>query len=184
MKRYERSTVTVLALVVAAGLFGYGRSHPGADGAMSEPAAASPASSKLAPLAFISGLWQTETGGDQLEEYWSPPAGDSMMGVFRWMKGGKVWMNELITIVDEGDQVVFRLKHFDAKMVGWEEKAECLTLKLVRSSANEVVFEESKPEQPLRITYRKAGEDSLQVSLERSRDGKTKTDEFTFRRAH
>ena len=184
MKRFERSTVTSLALVAAAGLFGYARSRSSADGALSEPAAASTPSTKLALLAFISGRWQTESGGDQLEEYWSPPAGDSMMGVFRWMKGGKVWMNELITIVDEGDQVVFRLKHFDAKMVGWEEKAECLTLKLVRTSASEIVFEESRPEQPLRITYRKTGEDSLQVSLERSRDGKPKTDEFTFRRVH
>ena len=183
MKRNKRLTVTTLALVLAAGLFGYGRTCPSADGAMSDPAAAPP-SAKLAPLAFISGLWRTDFGGDQLEEYWSPPAGDSMMGVFRWMKGGRVWMNELLTIVDEGDQVVFRLKHFDAKMVGWEEKAECLTLKLVRSSAEEAVFEGSKPEKPLRITYRKTGENSLIVVLESSRDGKPKTDEFNFRRAH
>ena len=151
-------------------------------GAASDPAA-SPASSKLAPLAFMGGRWETEFGGDQLEEYWSPPAGDSMMGVFRWMKGGKVWMNELITIVDEGDHVAFRLKHFDAKMVGWEEKSECLTLKLVRASASEVVFEESKPEQPLRITYRKASGDVLHVILEHPGGGKPKSEEFTFRRA-
>ena len=184
MKRYEGSAVTVLALVVSAGLLGYGRSRPGAEGAPSDTVAASPASTKLASLSFISGHWQTETGGDQLEEYWSPPAGDSMMGVFRWMKGGKVWMNELLTIVDEGEQIVLRLKHFDAKMVGWEEKAESLTLKLVRSSANEAVFEGSKPEKPLRITYRKPGENSLIVVLGSSRDGKPKTDEFNFRRAH
>jgi len=92
-------------------------------------------------------------------------------------------MNELITIVDEGDQVVFRLKHFDAKMVGWEEKAESLTLKLVRNDAQGAVFEKTKSEQPLRITYRKTGEDSLVVVLEGSQEGKPKTDEFTFRRA-
>jgi len=182
MKRYQSKPV-ISCLVVAALTFAYGLSGPRAGGETSDPAASSATSSKLAPLAFISGRWHTEFGGDQLEEYWSPPAGDSMMGVFRWMKGGKVWMNELITIVDEGEEIVFRLKHFDAKMVGWEEKGECLTLKLVRSGANEVVFEESKPKQPLRITYRKMGEDSLVVVLESLGDGKPKADEFTFRRA-
>lgn len=180
MKRWDWSTVTVLALIGAGGFFAYGRSRPNPDGAGSDTAA--PATSpKLAPLAFISGRWQTEFDGNQLEEYWSPPAGDSMMGVFRWMKNGKVWMNELLTVVDEGEQVVFRLKHFDAKMVGWEEKADALTLKLVRAEANEAVFEGMKAEQPLRFTYRMAGE-ALQIRIDGSRDGKPKTDEFTLRR--
>lgn len=182
MKRYERNTVTFLALVVAAGFFGYGRSRSSAVVSASDPTVPTASSPKLATLGFISGSWQTELGGDQLEEHWSLPAGDSMMGVFRWMKGSKLWMNELLTIVDDGEHVVLRLKHFDSKMVGWEEKADALTMKLVRNEASEAVFEGTKAEQPLKFTYKKVGE-SLLIRIDSSRDGKPKTDEFTLRRA-
>ncbi len=182
MQGEKRNNVIGLALVIVAGVLSSAFLGMQVIGATSEDKIASSSSGKLTPLSFISGRWITELGGDQLEEYWSPPAGDSMMGVFRWMKNGKVWMNELLTIVDEGDKIVFRLKHFDAKMVGWEEKAEALTLKLVSSTEAEAVFEGLKGEPALKFTYRKV-EGNLQVRIDSTRDGKPNADVFTLRRA-
>ncbi len=182
MKLTIGKTVSALAVILTVGFFEYGRSPYSSAVAASDQTKAAAPSSKLVSLGFISGSWRTEFGGDQLEEYWSLPSGNSMMGVFRWIKGGRVWMNELLTIIDEGEHAVFRLKHFDARMVGWEEKAEALTMKLVRNEASEAVFEGTKGEQPLRFTYKKVGE-GLLIRIESFRDGKPKTDEFTFHRA-
>ena len=138
--------------------------------------------SRLTALSWLAGTWQTKVGGDDLEEHWSAPAGDSMMGVFRWVKNGKVWMFELLTIVVEGDDVVLRLKHFNNKMVGWEEKDKSLSWKLVKTGAEELVFENPDQKQPTKLSYRRSGENGLNVRLEAERDGKPSVEEFTFTR--
>ena len=85
-------------------------------------------------LAWMEGRWVCRQKGDVLEEIWSAPSGDCMMGMFRWMKDDKVWMYELMTIIADGDEIVFRLKHFDRNMVGWEEKDKSISAKCCRSS--------------------------------------------------
>ncbi len=140
-------------------------------------------SSKLAALSWLAGEWRTKFGGDDLEEHWSAPFGDSMMGVFRWVKGGKVWMFELLSIVGDGDDIVFRLKHFDNKMVGWEEKDQSLSWKLAKSSAEELVFEKADQKQASRLIYRRSGENELHVRLEGEQDGKPSVKEFKFTRS-
>jgi hypothetical protein len=138
--------------------------------------------SKLAALSWLAGDWRTKFGDDDLEEHWSAPFGDSMMGVFRWVKGGKVWMFELLSIVGDGDDIVFRLKHFDNQMVGWEEKDKSLSWKLSKSSAEELVFEKPDQKQASRLVYRRSGDNELHVRLEGEHDGKPSVKEFKFTR--
>ena len=45
-----------------------------------------------------------------------------MMGSYRLVKDDKVIFYELQTIVEQGSSLVFRLKHFNADLSGWEEK--------------------------------------------------------------
>ena len=71
------------------------------------PAATAKALESLQSLKWMHGEWVSKLGGDTLHETWSTPHGDSMMGMFRWIKGDKVWMFELITITADGDDVVF-----------------------------------------------------------------------------
>jgi hypothetical protein len=47
-----------------------------------EPDAARP-KAKIADLAWIQGRWVGEGLGGTVEEIWSPPIGDSMLGMFR-----------------------------------------------------------------------------------------------------
>jgi|GEM_PF-1472757 len=105
------------------------------------PAASAQALESLQRLKWMHGEWATKQGDDTMEETWSAPTADSLMGMFRWIKADSVWMFELMTIVADGDDVVFRLKHFDRKMVGWEEKDESLTATLVQQKNAEAVFE-------------------------------------------
>jgi hypothetical protein len=86
----------------------------------------SPAKIALSNLTFISGRWQGNMEGGIAEEQWSVPAGDSMMGMFRHVKGGKAVFYELMLIEQSPDGPVLKLKHFNPGLIGWEEKAEVL----------------------------------------------------------
>ncbi len=151
----------------------------GAGESASVPAAAPP-SSKLASLAWLAGSWRTESGGDQLDEMWSAPSADSMFGSFRWMKGGKAWMFEMLTIMDEADGVVLRIKHFDHKGVGWEEKDQAVTFKLVHHDAQTAEFERFRSDKTGKLVYRKPSADEL-IAEFRTSEGQTEK-EFRFRR--
>ena len=135
---------------------------------------------KLHELAWMQGTWIGDHNGDRLEEVWSAPSGDSLMGMFRWIKEGNVWMFELITITAEDHEVVLRLKHFDRRMVGWEEKDEALTCRLVRQRDREAVFEDPKRDHPRRFVYRLDGDNRLTIRLEGEEDGESKSTTLVF----
>ncbi len=138
---------------------------------------------RLTDLAWIQGHWTLDQGDDRLDEIWSPPVGDSMMGVFRWIKkGGKVWMFELLTIIDDGDAIWFRFKHFDRKLRGWEEKDESMQFRLARTTNKEAVFDNPKPGNPHRVIFRRLGDDKLLVRLEGEDKGKPTTADFVYHR--
>lgn len=134
----------------------------------------------LANLSWLAGTWVGNHEGDYLEEIWSEPVGDTMMGVFRWVKGGKVWINEIVTITADTEGLVFRLRHFDKKMTAWEEKDKPFYYPMISAAPYEIVFENPERDHPRRITYRRV-EDKLHIILDGvSEDKKPSTTEFLF----
>ncbi len=140
------------------------------------------ASPKLAPLNWIAGSWRADVDGDQLDEVWTAPSGDSMFGSFRWMKAGKAWMFELLTIVAEGEGVILRVKHFDAKGVGWEAKDDAITMKLAPQTGPDAVFVQVKVETPIKLSFLQRQPAGLNVRLEVPHEGKVDIKEFQFTR--
>ena len=143
----------------------------------------SPRPVRLADLAWIAGHWTNEDGGNLSEEVWSAPAGDSMLGMWRFVAGGKVKVFEILTLTEAEDGVRLRLRHFDPRLVGREEKDRPVELRAVALEGREVVFEgeEYSGQGRLRLTYRRPDDASLAVTLDKA----GKKEEFTFkRRAH
>lgn len=138
---------------------------------------------QMSDLTFIAGQWSTERDGDYLEEVWSTPTGDSMMGMFRWIKSGKVWMYEILTIRKEDGGIVFRFRHFSNEFIPWEPKESPLTFKLIRFRDGEAVFENPGQDSPRRYSFIKNGEDGLRVRVQGHKDGKLgEGDIFDYRR--
>ena len=140
--------------------------------------------SSVADLAWIAGQWQGQKGGDQLDEHWSAPASGTMMGMFRWLKGGKILVYELLAIEDSDDRArgpVLLLRHFGTGLIGWEEKDAPLRCPLAGGGPGEAIF--ACVGEPTRLIYRRAGENGLTVLLEKQKDGQTRTDEFVYTRA-
>jgi hypothetical protein len=136
----------------------------------------------LADVAFIAGHWKGDLGGSLSEEIWSAPSGDNMMGMWRLVGGGQVKLFEFLSIVQEAEGPVFRLRHFDRQGVGREEKDRPVVLKLVVSKPREAAFEgpEGGGAGTVRLTYRRTSDEALSVTLEKTGQP---PQEFNFRLA-
>jgi hypothetical protein len=137
----------------------------------------------LADLSWFSGRWVDDAGGNLSEETWTAPSGDSMQGMWRYVMGGKTRIYEILTITAEDGGIVMRLRPFDPKLVGREDKATPVALKLVASKERSAVFEgpEVGASAPglVRLSYARPSDDTLVVTLEKG----GKKEGFTFRRA-
>ena len=96
---------------------------------------------RLTDLSWIAGHWQGEALRGTVQEIWSTPIGESMMGSFKSVKGGKVNFYELMTICEEEGTLVLRIKHFDRQLKGWEEKEKSVEFPFLRLEKNKVVFD-------------------------------------------
>ena len=94
----------------------------------------------LDQVAWIAGHWKGEAFGGITEEIWSPPLGDSMMGSFKLVVDDKVEFYEICQMVQEGETIMFRLKHFDGKLKGREEKDDTQDFALVKIEKDAVYF--------------------------------------------
>jgi hypothetical protein len=131
-------------------------------------------------FSFMTGRWSEQQGSTDVDEQWSKPANGSMIGMYREMKGGKTVFYELLVLSQEGDGVVLRLKHFDANLIGREEKDQSVVLDAT-VSGHEATFTSRDKAKPIQLVYRRSSKTQLDAALIRERDGKTLRDEFHYR---
>ncbi len=140
-----------------------------------EPGVRSPEAT-IENVAWISGHWSGEALGGISEEVWSRPAAGTMMGMYRLIKDGSIAFYELLTITEKDATIVLRLKHFNADLTGWEEKAEVVTFPLVKLAPNEAYFDG--------MTFRRLSPDQLQIFVRiQGKDDSAREIEFLYQRA-
>ncbi|HTA43280.1 MAG TPA: DUF6265 family protein [Bryobacteraceae bacterium] len=128
---------------------------------------------ELQDLSFMAGHWRGEAGGKQIQEIWSAPESGSITGMYREMEGGKTTFYEFLTIEDGKSGPVLLIDHFDPGMRGWEDKNKPSTFHIKDFlPPGEVVFESNDPANPLLLTYSRTSKNTMDVLLERKRDGK------------
>jgi hypothetical protein len=142
------------------------------------PASSPLGKATLADVAFIAGTGTGSLGGGVIEEHWSAPAGDSMMGMFRYIKSDRVVFYEFLLIEQTAAGPVLRLKHFDPGLIGREEKAEVFSYPLVELKPRRAVFE--RPDKQTRLTFDGTNEGRLTVTLEQVKNGKHDSSTFVY----
>lgn len=131
---------------------------------------------RLADISWLQGSWEGEgiDGAPALEAY-TPAAGGQMVGHFRQLnKDGTVMFYELITIVEEGGSLAYRLKHFNADLTGWEEKDKVVSFPLTDRKGDRLDFSG--------LVYERTGKNTMTASVQVSEGGRTETLVFRFRR--
>lgn len=139
METYSRLLVVgTLALIMQTGTCGFLQAQ---DNTMyKDPDSESPPAA-LEDVAWLAGHWRGEQWGGIIDEVWSSPLGNSMMGMFRLVVDGKVKFYEFVTITEERGTLMLRLKHFHGNLKGWEEKDETIDFPLVTVSPDKVYFD-------------------------------------------
>jgi len=122
-------------------------------------------------LAWMSGSWATVNGKTQIEEHWTKPAGDSMIGMGRSISGGKTVFFEYLRIEARADGI-FYVAHPKAR--------PGTDFKLTRLSANEALFENPAHDNPKKILYRKNADGSLTAHIEGDEKGKSLSEVFHY----
>ena len=99
---------------------------------MGEDGFESPAAT-LQQMDWLVGQWIGDgIGGAPALESWLPPTGGTMVGTFvQQGADGAIQFTEHLYLMEEGGTLILRLKHFDAKLIAWEEKDDMLTFRLV-----------------------------------------------------
>lgn len=146
-----------------------------------EPAESGSEDFSITDLGFIAGCWVGNVGEDKLQECWTPPDADSMIGGFRWIKGGKLWMSEHLTFIDEGEHVVFRLRHFGADGKAWEEKDAPITANLASLEGTKAVFQDVN-QSNRKFAYELTESGEMLISIIDEKDGRPRTRTFKFTR--
>jgi len=108
---------------------------------MTLPESAPSPPAKLSDVQWIQGHWRGEAFGGITEEVWTPPLGGSMMCAFKLVVNGKVSFYELVTLTEEANTLIIRLKHFHGDLKGWEEKDKTIDFRLVRITDNRAYFD-------------------------------------------
>ena len=107
--------------------------------------------SRLADINWLAGCWERNDKSKSLliSEQWMAPAGGLMIGMGRTVKSGKTTGWEYMRIEQRADGIYFVSKP--------KENAEETAFKLIRSTKNEVVFENKDHDFPQRVIYKLQG---------------------------
>jgi len=135
-----------------------------------------------AGLGWLTGGWIGQNGPDRVEEHWAPVAGNSLVGTFRWVKGDAVFFYELLAVEQEGEHVRLRIKHFDPKLVGWEERDRAAEWLLVHLGEREAAFLELDVPTVRWAVYRLERDDRLVSYFASETDAITDTGLFAYDR--
>jgi len=138
------------------------QASPGAD----VPAA------RASDAAWLAGDWIGQGLGGASEEAWLLPAAGSLAGAYRGSRGGQVTFYELMTVVEAGGSLSFRLKHFAPDLRGWESPERAVEFPLVRASRSALYFDG--------LTYRRSAEGLESWVVIGMGDGGTRPERFLY----
>ena len=99
-----------------------------------------PTKASVEDVSWIAGHWKGTAFGGVTEEVWTSPLGGSMMGSFKLVVDNEINFYELMTISEEDETLLLRIKHFSRDLKGWEEKDESVEFELVKIEPNRVYF--------------------------------------------
>lgn len=129
--------------------------------------------SPFEPIAWLAGCWRADGGEPGSIEQWMPPAGGTMLGMARTVRGGRTAEFEFMRIVAEDGALVF---------VAQPSGRPPTRFPAARVGAAEAVFEQPGHDFPQRVIYAQDGADRLRARIEGQRGGQLRGIDFPMTR--
>ena len=137
------------------------------------PGAAQAAARAPAALAWLAGCWELRAGARVVEEQWMAPAGGLMLGVNRTLVRGEAREFEFLRI---------ELRDTTATYLAQPGGRAPTAFVATALSDTAVTFANPAHDFPQRISYRRAGADSIVARVEATRDGQVRGLDFAMAR--
>ena len=137
-----------------------------------ETAAQAPAKGVDA-LQWLSGCWTLSSEGRVVEEHWMRPAGGTMLGMGRTVRGGRTTEYEFLQIREAEGRLTY-----EARPSGQDGAS----FPLSKLGPSEVVFENPSHDFPQRIIYRRNTDGSVTGRIEGTTNGKLQAIDFPYAR--
>jgi len=126
----------------------------------------------LAALAWISGIWEGESGNIRMEETWTRPAGGLILGVHRDLFPGGRSFFEYLRIERRGDEIFY---------IAAPRGENATEFRLTELQDNGAVFENPEHDFPQKIAYTRDG-DTLRATIEGLANGERRSSVWTWQR--
>jgi len=148
------------------------------------PPDVTPARASVDQLGFIAGQWRGTLNDRTIEQHWMAPAAGAMVGMYRSIRESKATLYELLAIEQDAEQVMLRIKHFTpgAGLVSQEAKEQSADHVLIKLEARTAVFAGGAAGAPVRVTFDSPDASTLNITVERQREGKPVATEFKYKR--
>ncbi len=127
----------------------------------------------LADFSWLSGCWEGRQGAAVIEEIWSKPAGMSMLGLGRTVKGDRTASFEFMQLREENGSVVFLPQPQGGTRVPFPLKEPV---------GDKATFENKEHDFPQMVIYERKGKGLLLASIEGTFRGKQEREEFLMKR--
>jgi len=133
-----------------------------------------PPEANLNVLSWLEGHWRGKAFDGIGEEIWGPVLGSSMMGVFKLVVDDRVKFYEILTISEENNSLIMRIKHFESDLKGWEEKDDSIKFGLLKLSDSKVHFDG--------LTFERISKHKIKVYVLQNLQGEKKEIIFNYQR--
>lgn len=133
--------------------------------------AAATAAPDVGALGWMAGRWTCDKDGGRVEEQWSAPAGQSMLGTSCTVAGGRTAFFEFMRIGVRDGAIYYTAHPMGGKGTDF---------KLVRSGPREAIFENPAHDFPQRIIYRREPGGRLLARVEGRKEDKDMAEEFPY----
>jgi len=137
-------------------------------------AAPSAQEGNLSSFTWLAGAWEATPGNRVVEEYWTTPTANAMIGMSRTVAGDRTTEFEFLRIEKRGADLFY---------VPQPNGRPPVSFRLTSSESGRFVFENITGEDRVqRIEYRRDGESGLIARVEGTQDGKPFALEYRYRR--
>lgn len=120
----------------------------------------------ISDLKWLSGSWEGEAFGGRVEEFWSSPSSNAMMGMFRLLLNNKDRLYEFLIIEESEKNIAMKFKHISSGYTELEDKP--IILNLINLTDDHATF--SSDDSSLVISYHIINEDELNIELLSSKE--------------
>ena len=128
---------------------------------------------RIEQLGWLAGCWEMSSPRGTIEEQWSAPRGQTMLGTGRTVRDGRTTEYEFVVLTEQDGRFAYEAHP--------SQQASAVFLSR-EATASRVVFENLDHDFPQRVGYERQAADAMLAWIEGTQNGRLRRVEFRYRR--